>query len=65
VRYRFEVPPKGLKKKILWGGTFEVDEDGMNAVLEIGTGFDVMAFLDSFYERAYYLARLHVTHVEW
>jgi hypothetical protein len=65
-RYRFDVPSKGLKKKILFGGAFEVGASGMDAWLEIGLGFDVLAFLEGFGERGLYRqARVHVASVEW
>jgi hypothetical protein len=64
-RYSFDVPAKGLRKKILWAGTFSLGEKGMEAHLEIGPGFDLSAFLDTFYERAHYHARVHITHIKW
>ena len=64
-RYRFDVPKKGLKKKILWGGTFALAESGMNAQLEIGPGFDLHAFLDTFADRAHYYAHAHITAIQW
>jgi hypothetical protein len=63
--YHFEVPKKGLKKKILWDGTLRLDEHGMNAHLVIGPGFDALKFLGSFYPRAYRHVRAHVTAIEW
>jgi radical SAM superfamily enzyme YgiQ (UPF0313 family) len=50
-RYRFEVPKKGLKKKVVLGGTFESDESGFYASLEVGVKFDLMAFLGMFGRR--------------
>jgi hypothetical protein len=65
-RYRFDVPDKGIRKKILFGGAFEVGARGMEAWLEIGPGFDVLAFLESWAERGLYRqAEVHVTGVEW
>jgi hypothetical protein len=64
-RYQFEVPKKGLKKKILWGGTFARGEQGMQAHLEIGPAFDLLAFLGTFYERAHYYTRAHITSIKW
>ncbi len=65
-RYRFEVPSKGLRKKILFGGAFEVGPSGMDAWLEVGPGFDTMAFLEGFGGRNLYRqARVHVVGVEW
>jgi hypothetical protein len=65
-RYRFDVPSKGLKKKIVFGGAFEIGAQGMDAWLEIGPGFDVLAFLEGFGKRGLYRqARVHVASVEW
>ena len=65
-RYRFDVPAKGQKKKILFGGAFEIGARGMDAWLEIGPGFDLLAFLESWGQRGLYRqARVHVTSVEW
>jgi hypothetical protein len=63
--YSFDVPQKGLRKKILWAGTFSLGEAGMEAHLEIGPGFDLSVFLGTFYERARYHAQAHITRVEW
>ena len=46
-RYRFDLPPKALKKKILLGGFFEVREEGFFASLDVGK-FDLAAFLRTF-----------------
>lgn len=46
--YRFELPPKSLKKKVLFGGSFELNDEGFYARLEIGPKFDVKAFLRTF-----------------
>jgi hypothetical protein len=60
------VPSKGLRKKILFGGAFEVGAPGMDARLEIGPGFDAMAFLEGFGKRTLYRqARVHVAGIEW
>jgi hypothetical protein len=64
-RYRFDVPNKGLKKKILWAGTFALSESGMNAHLEIGQGFDLRAFLDGFADRAHYYAQIYINDIQW
>jgi len=47
-RYRFEVPRKGLKKRVLFGGTFQVERNGFAASLEVGPRFDLFAWLDLF-----------------
>jgi hypothetical protein len=47
-RYRFDVPAKGLKKKVLLAGHFEIDEGSLSACLEVGPRFDLLALLDCF-----------------
>jgi len=65
-RYRFDVPSKGLRKKILFGGVFEIGAQGMDAWLEAGPGLDLLALLEGFGERNLYRqARVHVAGVEW
>jgi hypothetical protein len=65
-RYRFDVPPKGMRKKILFGGAFEVGPSGMDAWLEVGPGFEPLAFFEGFGGRTLYRqARVHVVGVEW
>jgi radical SAM superfamily enzyme YgiQ (UPF0313 family) len=48
--YRFDLPPKALKKKILFGGSFETREGdpGFSASLDVGPKFDLGAFLRMF-----------------
>jgi radical SAM superfamily enzyme YgiQ (UPF0313 family) len=65
-RYRFDVPSKGLRKKILYSGAFEIGARGMDAWLEVGPGFDLLALLEGFGGRNLYRqAGVHVTRVEW
>ena len=47
-RYRFDVPAKGLKKRVILGGHFELDETGFSASLDVGPRFDLLAFLEQF-----------------
>jgi hypothetical protein len=47
-RYRFDVPKKGLKKKVILSGWFEASEEGFGASLDIGTRFDLVGFLREF-----------------
>jgi hypothetical protein len=66
-RYRFEIPMKGLRKKILWSGCFDLDSSGMEAHLEIGPGFDLREFLETF-DRDYprhCCAWAHIDSVQW
>lgn len=48
--YRFDLPPKALKKRVLFGGFFETREEdgGFSANLDVGPKFDLMAFLRMF-----------------
>ncbi|MCX7681055.1 MAG: radical SAM protein [Anaerolineae bacterium] len=46
--YRFELPARALKKKVLLGGFFELTDEGFYARLEIGPKFDLGAFLRTF-----------------
>lgn len=49
-RYRFDLPRKALKKKILFAGFFETRPDGFFASLDVGPKFSLMAFLQTFDE---------------
>ena len=65
-RYRFEVPQKGQKKKVLLGGSFETSEAGLDASLDVGPRFDLLAFLERFgpsYHVPY--ATLRASHIRW
>ena len=65
-RYRFDLPPKALKKKILFEGSFEVREKGFFASLDVGAKFDLAAFLQTFGQRALARhARVQVSGIEW
>ena len=64
--YRFDLPRKALKKKILLGGFFEVREDGLFASLDVGPKFDLGAFLRTFGgEHPAQYARVRVSGIEW
>ena len=59
--YAVNVHKKGRKKKVLAGGQMCTTEDAFVARLQIGTKFDVMAFLAQFgIPNAYHLAKLVV-----
>jgi hypothetical protein len=47
-RYRFDLPSKALKKKILFGGFIEPREGAFFASLDVGPKFDLGAFLEGF-----------------
>jgi hypothetical protein len=65
-RYRFDVPPKGLKKKVLFDGSFTSGEDVFCADLEVGPKFDLLAFLQTFELRDLYRhARVRVSEIAW
>jgi radical SAM superfamily enzyme YgiQ (UPF0313 family) len=64
--YRFEVPQKGMRKKVLLGGHFQVDVQAFRAALDVGPRFDLLAFLERFgppYHAAY--ADLCAARIEW
>jgi len=64
--YRFEVPPKGQRKKVLLGGHFKSDECAFRASLDVGPRFDLLAFLERFgppYHAAY--AGLRASQIKW
>ena len=65
-RYRFDVPNKGLKKKVVLGGWFEASEEGFDASLDIGPRFDLMAFLAGFGEYGLFrYTKASVSDIEW
>jgi hypothetical protein len=65
-RYRFDVPPKGIRKKILYSGAFEIGAQGMDAWLKVGPGFGLLALLEGFGERSLCRqAGVHVAGIEW
>jgi hypothetical protein len=64
--YRFDLPRKALKKKVLFAGFFEVREDGFFASLDVGPKFDLMALLQSFGgEGLPRHAQVQVLEIEW
>jgi radical SAM superfamily enzyme YgiQ (UPF0313 family) len=64
--YRFDLPPKALKKKILFGGFFEVREEGFFASLDVGPRFDLAAFLRTFGPpNLSHHARVQASGIEW
>jgi len=66
VRYRLEIPEKGLKKRILYGGYMEIGEQGLTAGLEIGPKFDLLGLLERF-APAYHVpyADLRISQIRW
>jgi len=69
-RYRFELPRKALKRKILFDGFFETyegkGEKGLFGSLDVGPKFDLMAFLQTFGGRNLFRqARVRVSGIEW
>ena len=69
-RYRFDLPPKTFKKKILFGGFFETREskegEEFFASLDVGVKFDLMAFLQTFGGKGlHHHARVQVSMIEW
>jgi hypothetical protein len=65
-RYRFLIPAKGLKKKVLFDGFFETVQDGFYASLDVGPKFDLMAFLQAFGQRNLHRqAEVRVSGIQW
>jgi hypothetical protein len=65
-RYRFDVPQKAIKKRVLYGGSFEGRDDAFHAALDVGAKFDLMAFLEAFDGRDLHRhAKAHVSCLEW
>jgi hypothetical protein len=66
VHYRFDLPRKALKKKILFDGFLETQEDGFLASLDVGPKFDLGAFLQTFGgENLFRHARARVSGIRW
>jgi len=64
--YRFDLPAKGLKKKVLFGGVLEMREEGLYARLEVGPKFDLIRFLRGFGgESLARLAQVRVSEARW
>ena len=64
--YRFDLPAKGLKKKVLFGGFLEVREDAFFAGLEVGPKFDLLELLQGFGKgKLFRFARVKVVGLEW
>ncbi|MBN1810548.1 MAG: hypothetical protein JXA14_01790, partial [Anaerolineae bacterium] len=65
-RLAFDLPAKALKKKILFKGLIEEQEDGFIASLDVGTKFDLEALLGTFgeYDLAHH-AHVRVSSVVW
>jgi hypothetical protein len=65
-RYRFDLPRKALKKKILFDGFLETQEGGFLASLDVGLKFDLGAFLQTFGgEDLFRHARARVSGIRW
>jgi len=73
-RLQFDLPPKALKKKILFDGFIEIREgggmgvgkSGFLASLDVGPKFDLMAFLDTFGQPNPGLhARAEISKIDW
>ncbi len=65
-RYRFDLPAKTLKKKVIFSGFFETRENEFVASLDVGPKFDLMAFLQTFDGKGlHYHAQVQVSEIEW
>jgi radical SAM superfamily enzyme YgiQ (UPF0313 family) len=64
--FRFDLPPKALKKKVLFEGTYEQNGDRFTARLLVGPRFDLGGFLRSFGPPdRHRLAQVVVSGLEW
>jgi len=64
--YRFDLPAKALKKKVLFGGFLEAREDGLYAGLEVGPKFDLIGFLEMFGKgNLICQAQVRVSEIKW
>jgi hypothetical protein len=64
--YRFDLPARALKKKVLFEGTYEESDDRFIAHLTVGPKFDLLGYLRSFDgPDRHRLARACVTDLEW
>jgi hypothetical protein len=64
--YTFDLPGRALKKKVLFGGSFESERGFFRARLVVGPKFDGTAFLDSFgTPRLSRHAQLRVSRITW
>jgi hypothetical protein len=64
--YRFDLPRKALKKKILFDGFLETREEGFFASLDVGSKFDLAAFLQTFGQQNLFRhMRARVSGIEW
>lgn len=64
--YRFDLPPKALKKKVLFAGFLETRDDGLHATLEVGPKFDLGAFFGTFEQPGLFRqAQSIVSEIRW
>jgi len=64
--YRFDLPSKALKKKVLFGGFLETREDGLYAGLEVGPKFDLLTLLRMFGQgNLICQAQVRVSEIKW
>jgi hypothetical protein len=64
-RYRFDVPEKGLKKKVVFGGHFEQGPEGLRAELEIGHRFDLLTLLEPASVELIPYVQAHISQIRW
>ena len=63
--YVFDIPKKGLKRKVLYSGHFELGQDEFRAALNVGVRFDLLAFLRTFGgAHNHYHAKIVVTEID-
>ena len=64
--YRFDLPGKALKKRILFGGSFTTRQDGFYADLDVGPKFSLIELLGSFgHQNLHRHARVQISELAW
>jgi len=64
--YRFVLPAEALKKKLLFDGLLEMQEEGLFASLDVGPKFDLAEFLGAFGQgNLFRRAQMRVSGIEW
>jgi hypothetical protein len=64
--YRFDIPAKALKKRVLFEGVYTQDAEYFRARLAVSAKFDLVGFLKSFGEDVpYHLARAEIYDLSW
>jgi hypothetical protein len=65
-RLVFDLPKKALRKKIVFGGSIETQDDAVLATLEVGPKFDLEAVIGEFPgENLHRHAQISISKIEW